>query len=67
MVREGSDARHGHCPETIRRDAAGWVLDALDPVGCTGSACSYSATGDWPTSWCRNASCGYGGQPADSI
>jgi hypothetical protein len=32
MVREGADARHGHCPDTIRRDAAGWVLDALDPV-----------------------------------
>ena len=32
MVREGSDAHHGHCPDTIRRDTAGWVLDALDPA-----------------------------------
>jgi hypothetical protein len=32
MVGEGFDARHDHCPDGIRRDAAGWVLDALDAV-----------------------------------
>lgn len=32
MVGEGFDARHGHCPDGIGRDAAGWVLGALDAV-----------------------------------
>jgi hypothetical protein len=32
MVEEGFDARHDYCPEGMRRDAAGWVLDALDAV-----------------------------------
>jgi hypothetical protein len=30
MVGKGFDARHDHCPDGIRRDAAGWVLGALD-------------------------------------
>jgi anti-sigma factor RsiW len=30
MVEKGFDARHGACPEGAQRDAAGWVLDALD-------------------------------------
>jgi anti-sigma factor RsiW len=30
MVEEGLDARHGYCPESALREAAGWVLDALD-------------------------------------
>jgi len=33
MVGEGSDARRDYCPDGVRRDAAGWVLDALDAVG----------------------------------
>jgi predicted anti-sigma-YlaC factor YlaD len=32
MVEEGFDARRDHCPERVRRDAAGWVLGALDAV-----------------------------------
>jgi hypothetical protein len=32
MAREGSDARHDDRPDGFRRDAAGWVLGALDPV-----------------------------------
>jgi hypothetical protein len=32
MTGEGSDARHGDCPDSVRRDAAGWVLGALDGV-----------------------------------
>lgn len=30
MAREGFDARHDYCP--VRRNAAGWVLGALDAV-----------------------------------
>jgi hypothetical protein len=30
MAKEGFDARHDYCP--VRRDAAGWVLCALDAV-----------------------------------
>lgn len=30
MAREGFDARHDYCPDSVRRDAAGWVLSALD-------------------------------------
>ena len=33
MVEEGFDARHDHCPDGVRGDAAGWVLGALDSVG----------------------------------
>lgn len=32
MAGEGFDARHDYCPDGLRRDAAGWVLGALDPV-----------------------------------
>jgi hypothetical protein len=36
MVEEGfdarHDARHDYCPDGVRRDAAGWVLGALDAV-----------------------------------
>ena len=32
MVGEGFDARHDYCPGRVRRDAAGWVLGALDAV-----------------------------------
>jgi len=32
MAGEGSDARHDYCPDGLRREAAGWVLGALDPV-----------------------------------
>lgn len=30
MVGEGIDARQDYCPDAVRRDAAGWVLGALD-------------------------------------
>lgn len=33
MVEEGFDARHDHCPDGVRGDAAGWVLGALDAFG----------------------------------
>ena len=32
MVGEGFHARQDYCPDGIRRDAAGWVLGALDAV-----------------------------------
>jgi hypothetical protein len=32
MATDGLDARHDHCPDGVRRDAAGWVLGALDPI-----------------------------------
>lgn len=32
MAGEGFDARHDRCPDGRRRDAAGWMLGALDPV-----------------------------------
>lgn len=32
MVEEAFDARHDYCPDRVRRDAAGWVLDSLDAV-----------------------------------
>lgn len=32
MVGQGFDARHDYCPGGVRRDAAGWVLGALDAV-----------------------------------
>ena len=32
MAGPGSDARHDYCPDGLRRDTAGWVLGALDPV-----------------------------------
>ena len=32
MAGQGFDARHDYCPDGLRRDAAGWVLGALDPV-----------------------------------
>jgi anti-sigma factor RsiW len=32
MVEEGFDARHDYCPDDLQRDAAGWVLGALDPA-----------------------------------
>ena len=32
MAGEGFDAGHDGCPDGFRRDAAGWVLGALDPV-----------------------------------
>jgi len=32
MAGEGFDARHDYCPDDLLRDAAGWVLGALDPV-----------------------------------
>ena len=32
MVGQGFGARHDRCPDRIRRDAAGWVLGALDAV-----------------------------------
>jgi anti-sigma factor RsiW len=30
MAEEGFDAFHNRCPDGVRRDAAGWVLGALD-------------------------------------
>jgi hypothetical protein len=32
MVEEGFDARHDYCPDSVREDAAGWVLGVLDPA-----------------------------------
>jgi hypothetical protein len=32
MAGEGFDPRHESCPDGFRREAAGWVLGALDPV-----------------------------------
>ncbi len=32
MVEEGFDARHDYCRDGVQRDAAGWVLGALDAV-----------------------------------
>lgn len=32
MAGEGFDARHDYCPDGFRRDAAGWVLGALDAM-----------------------------------
>jgi anti-sigma factor RsiW len=32
MVGQGFDARRDYCPGGVQRDAAGWVLGALDAV-----------------------------------
>ncbi len=32
MVGEGCEARRDYCPGGVQRDAAGWVLGALDAV-----------------------------------
>jgi hypothetical protein len=32
MVGQGFDARRDYCPGGVQRDAAGWVLGALDDV-----------------------------------